>query len=816
MKRVVHQVLVVWYLSLQVLTGLAFAQVPPIMVEAIDIWEEGESRFDPNVLMVKFSSDIEAESADAIRLRSEIESAFPVLQLECRGESLGFLGYRKLDCKGMNIWERRRLIESLMESPLVEYVGESSRIEILDYPNDPKFSSSWGLESINAQAGWEVITDSRDIVVAIIDTGVDYLHEDIAGNMWANPGEIEGNGIDDDGNGFVDDVHGYDFGDDDGDVMDTIGHGTHVAGIVGACGNNGIGISGVSWQSDIMGVKVSDEAGRIYTHRIAEGIVYAVEMGASVINISLGGDWYSREMKDALSIAEQHGVTVVVSAGNDGRSTDVRPKYPASYLNENILSVGAVSPSDTLTSFSNFGPRSVDISAPGLGILSLYPKNRYMFGSGTSMAAPHVTGAVALAYSSFTERDVLAGRHSDIISRTLGATTTVKTDERLIRSGGILDLGKLLRQSRMTANKKVNSFYRRSYVTAAEIEIPYAGKWILDFDVLSYPLSGGNGQAEFWVDGVRRDLVQKRSVTPHYVYPRMYLLQKSKQYVVNAAKGVLCEIKVMSHGGFNSLDTARIVIKEDCRESNTVKLSEFPRECLTYSYIDTPPWFWFTPWDGPWKNIAYAYQFSPEPGDWEFKVDFNSLAVGGGELDVLIETGEKGGKKNEVYSRRFSNTASVSNRFIVSTTNQTAFVKLVVCSVADIRVGDLRIVLDEYSSDEVRAKKLRSRVSPNSKVTVCEVEIPSTGTWSLESKVSAVSLRGGFLRGILWVGGDKEAFFVGKTLTPASVRNGVVLLNENTNHTFSVKRGERVRIDISTTRGEAQVNRADLWLVRVK
>jgi subtilisin family serine protease len=235
------------------------------------------------------------------------------------------------------------------------------------------------------------------VVVAVVDTGVDYTHPDLDANIWTNPGEIAGDAIDNDGNGFIDDIRGWDFINNDNNPMDDDSHGTHVAGTI-AAENNAIGNTGVAYNAKIMPVKVLGPNGGSST-AVAAGIRYAANNGAKVINLSLGGGSASTAMTEAIRYAvETKGATVVIASGNEGRT---RPSFPASLTNTWGISVGAVDRNSRLASFSNrAGQQTVDyVVAPGVNVLSTTPNNTYSSYSGTSMATPHVAGVVALMLS---------------------------------------------------------------------------------------------------------------------------------------------------------------------------------------------------------------------------------------------------------------------------------------------------------------------------------------------------------------------------------------------------------------------------------
>ncbi|GAB4440143.1 MAG: hypothetical protein D6742_06615 [Cyanobacteria bacterium J069] len=253
---------------------------------------------------------------------------------------------------------------------------------------------SWSNNRVNAPEAWNQGYTGRGVVVAVVDTGVDYTHSDLDANMWRNPQEIAGNGIDDDGNGFVDDVRGWDFADGDNDPMDRNGHGTHVAGTI-AAENNDMGITGVAYNAQIMPVKVLRDNGSGTYTSVAQGIRYAADNGADVINLSLGGG-YSAEVAAAIEHAVSQGAIVVMAAGNEGAA---QPSNPASLAIQWGLSVGAIASDGLIASFSNRAgadSRMQHVVAPGVGVVSTIPGDRYRSLSGTSMAAPHVAGVVAL------------------------------------------------------------------------------------------------------------------------------------------------------------------------------------------------------------------------------------------------------------------------------------------------------------------------------------------------------------------------------------------------------------------------------------
>ena len=279
-------------------------------------------------------------------------------------------------------------------------------------PNDPSLSQLWGLHNtgqsggvadadIDAPEAWNVTTGSRSVVIGVIDSGIDVSHPDLADNIWRNPGEIPGNGIDDDGNGFIDDVSGWDFVSNDNVAQDGDGHGTHVAGTIGALGNDGRGITGVNWQVSLLPLKFLSDTGSGSTAAAIAAINYATALRNRGVNIvatnnSWGGGGFSSALQDAIRRHGEAGILFVAAAGNESSNNDTVAAYPANYALPNVISVAALDRSDQLASFSNYGATKVHIGAPGVAIYSTTPGNRYASYNGTSMAAPHVAGVAGL------------------------------------------------------------------------------------------------------------------------------------------------------------------------------------------------------------------------------------------------------------------------------------------------------------------------------------------------------------------------------------------------------------------------------------
>lgn len=377
-------------------------------------------------------------ASDAVLVNGEAVNPTRVLVKMAGGNSADALAglvdaesVRTLRATGITIIELRRggadavqaAIDALQASGLVEYAEPDYKVSADLTPNDPRFSELWGLHNtgqtggtadadIDAPQAWDMLTAS-DGVVMVIDTGVDYTHEDLAANIWTNPGEIPGNGVDDDGNGFVDDLHGINAIDGSGDPMDDNDHGSHVSGTIGAAGGNGVGVVGVNWSTRIAGCKFLNANGRGNTSDAITCLDYAIDMKANhgvdfrMTSNSWGGGLPSQAMYDAIAASGAADMLFVAAAGNSAVDTDTLPHFPSSYALANILSVASTTDTDDLSSFSNYGLKSVDLGAPGSEILSTIPGDAYALFSGTSMATPHVTGAAMLAWTQYPSLSAL-------------------------------------------------------------------------------------------------------------------------------------------------------------------------------------------------------------------------------------------------------------------------------------------------------------------------------------------------------------------------------------------------------------------------
>lgn len=343
------------------------------------------------------------------------------------------------------------ILKALQANKSVISAEANAFIRPMEIPNDPAFPMLYGMNNtgqtggtpnadINAPEAWGTLTGTGGTVVAVIDTGVDYNHPDLRDNMWVNSGEIAGNGVDDDKNGYIDDVYGYDFANNDSDPFDDQGHGTHCAGTIAGVGNNGIGVAGVNWHAKIMALKFLSANGRGTTSDAIRALDYAVMMGVKLSNNSWGGGPPSQALSVAIDRARLANHIFVASAGNSYNNNDVNPSYPASYLQDNIVAVAAIDHNGSIADFSNRGVASVDIGAPGVDILSCQPGGGYQFLSGTSMAAPHVTGALSLLLDRYPNIT-----YSDAISMLYNSATVRPNLQAVVGGGGrYLNVGALI------------------------------------------------------------------------------------------------------------------------------------------------------------------------------------------------------------------------------------------------------------------------------------------------------------------------------------------------------------------------------------
>ena len=341
-----------------------------------------------------------------------------------------------------------RAIAALNQVKCVRYAEPDWVCKTTAIPNDPSFGNLWGMrntgQTVNSDPGaagadsrahlaWDSFTGSQTFVVAIIDDGTNRTHPDLAANIWSNPGEIAGDGIDNEGNGYVDDTWGYDFYQRDSDPTGT-GHGTHTAGTVGAVGNNGVGVAGVMWNCKLMALRFLGPNGGVTSDAILS-VQYANSKRVRVSNNSWGGGGFSQGLYDAINAGKAGNHLFVAASGNSGINSDTSPAYPGAYNLDNIINVAATDNNDGRASFSNYGATTVDIGAPGVTILSTYGTNGYSYLNGTSMACPHVAGAVALVTAA---NPTLT--YAQVRSRILSTARPVSSLSGRCVTGGVVDI----------------------------------------------------------------------------------------------------------------------------------------------------------------------------------------------------------------------------------------------------------------------------------------------------------------------------------------------------------------------------------------
>jgi subtilisin family serine protease len=460
-------------------------------------------RFVPGEILVRYRDDV--DEPQARRLDAGV-----------RGSSAALLRGGRL--RRLRLAEGTAIDDALAQlrrDPRVRYAEPNYLWYPRATPNEAQFREQWGMQNtgqdggvanadIRATQAWDVTTGSRKVILAIIDSGAQVgpgrtgrgaTHPDLAANLWVNPGETAGDGIDNDGNGHIDDIHGWNFYDDKAwlhfnpDPTEDE-HGTHLAGIIAAEGNNGVGVAGINWQASLMILKFIGPDGGSTEHAIA-AIEYAKRMGAVAINASWGDGEFSQALKDAI---EDFKNPFIAAVANDSANSDSTPDYPATFDSPNIIAVAASDNRDQLADFSSFGARGVDLAAPGVDILSTITGSGYEFFSGTSMATPHVTGVVGLIYS---------------IHPTL---TPAQVKKRILDSVDRLPslAGKTLSGGRLNAARAVGV-----QVTPPPPPPPPPVAGAQD-DFESCNFSGGTGWRSAWtLSGAAADRAVVRGTSPH-------------------------------------------------------------------------------------------------------------------------------------------------------------------------------------------------------------------------------------------------------------------------------------------------------------
>ena len=374
---------------------------------------------------------------------------------------------------------------------VAEVIGEDTFDDVPD-----RGGREWGADAVNAPEVWAKGYTGEGVVVAVLDTGVDRNHDDLKNNIWTNSGEIADNGRDDDGNGYIDDFYGWNFDGNNNSTLDVDGHGTHVSGTI-AAENNGFGVTGIAYDAQIMPVKVLDDFGSGSNTAVADGIYYAVDNGADVINLSLGGSLPTFEVEEAVKYASEQGVTVVMAAGNSGGQM---PLYPARYADRYGIAVGAIDEDKSLANFSNrAGSEELTyVTAPGVDIYSTLPDNKYDSYSGTSMATPHIAGVVALMLSANPSLD--NNQIRQILEETSGDDSQdmpllpdfgdffpgLSLNSNLSRENFEYSSGsKYITRSFTDINKSANAFFERQFFTYEQNTLLSQNNRIFSSDVES-------------------------------------------------------------------------------------------------------------------------------------------------------------------------------------------------------------------------------------------------------------------------------------------------------------------------------------------
>ncbi len=452
----------------------------------------------PGELIVKFRDtdqksllslkSLGAEIARPIELSSE---TLHVVRVEGEKSLMGTI--KALQADPNVVYAEPNFIYSLIKPIAPSFVEEllaplSAPVESNYTPNDPDFGRLWGLQNtganepngrvaglagadIDALRAWEINRGSREVVIAVIDTGIDYNHPDLAANMWINEAELNGTpGEDSDGNGFVDDIYGYNFATNRGNPFDGNGHGTHCAGTIGAVHDNALGVAGVMADVRMVAVKFLSDAGSGTTENAIRSVDYATMLNVDIMSNSWGGGGRSQALEDAIKRANDRGILFIAASGNSGTNNDTRPHYPSNYDVPNVISVAATTAQDTLASFSTFGRNTVHIAAPGHNILSTIQNNRYSVFSGTSMATPHVSGALGLLLAQEGRMSV-----EEVRERLLATSEPVPALRGKTVNGGRLNAYNLLTDTRPQRNEpNPNNWQTVMLDEAFESDHPYA------------------------------------------------------------------------------------------------------------------------------------------------------------------------------------------------------------------------------------------------------------------------------------------------------------------------------------------------------
>lgn len=365
----------------------------------------------------------------------------------------------------------KKTIKDLLAAGVIEIFEPNYIIHLNSTPNDPRFTDLWGMHNtggsggtadvdIDAPEAWDLTTGTSSTVIGVIDTGVNYNHQDLSANMWVNSGEVPGNNIDDDNNGIIDDVYGYNAITNSGNPLDDNGHGSHCAGTIAGVGNNGVGVTGVCYNCKIMALKFLSASGSGSTSDAIKTINYAIEQKQKGVNIkvlsnSWGGSGSSSALESAISLANTNGILFVAAAGNEGKNNDTNASYPANYNIANVISVAAIDRAGNLASFSNYGASKVHLAAPGVSILSTVLSNSYSSYNGTSMATPHVAGVAGLLLSREPTLSV-----ASLKARIVSSAKPLASLNGMVQSGGMVSAFRALGSSQTPAPPTSTINYR--------------------------------------------------------------------------------------------------------------------------------------------------------------------------------------------------------------------------------------------------------------------------------------------------------------------------------------------------------------------
>lgn len=460
-------------LGLAVLSSTAFAKM------------SSEAAFVPGEILVKvkaghmgkFLAKKSLLGAEVKKEMNTLSGQFLLLKSNSKS-TLGLLSELQ-DLDEVQYAEPNYIYKAIASTQSLESIlfGSKSENHSSMAPTDPLYGKLWGLKNTganepdrnggtsttpgvagadtDAEKGWAITTGSKKVTIAIIDTGIDYNHPDLRNQIWTNEKEIADNGIDDDNNGYIDDIHGWNAFAKNGNPMDGNAHGTHCAGTIGAEHNNGIGVAGVMSDVTLVAVKFLSDEGSGSLADAVVAIDYATKLNVDIMSNSWGGGGFSQALEDSIKAAKDKGIMFIAAAGNDSSNNDSRPSYPASYQVDNVISVASHTAQDTISSFSNFGKRSVHVAAPGSNILSSTPNGEYKVFSGTSMATPHTSGVVGLLLSETGRLPVL-----EVRNRLMATTTPGAAYRKTTQGGGRVNIYNLLTDTRIPRQGPADNAWR--------------------------------------------------------------------------------------------------------------------------------------------------------------------------------------------------------------------------------------------------------------------------------------------------------------------------------------------------------------------